>query len=164
METQFFDLKVWSEARWKKNGSDVREQNFARKHAHLGWGESGARFPLPHWNVAPFASSSLSLSLSLYWALSPPSPCAICPLPGGRWRRGRGESVHEGIHREEEAGDGITVNCYFCKQNDFVLLTGENTTGAGNVDSELLDRKLVDEIQRGSNSNYSRCCSYICSS
>lgn len=101
--------------------------------------------------------------LSLYWALSPPSPCAICPLPGGRWRRGRGESVHEGIHRQEEE-PGITVNCYFCKQNDFILPTGENTTGAGNVDSELLDRKLVDEIQRGSNSNYSRCCSYICSS
>lgn len=62
METQFFDLKVWSETRWKKNGSDVREQNFARKHARLGWVNPGLD---SHWNVAPFASSSLSLLSSL---------------------------------------------------------------------------------------------------
>lgn len=73
METQFFDLKVWSETRWKKNGSDVREQNFARKHARLGWGESGARFPLKCCSLCLLISLSIELSL-------PPPPALFVPF------------------------------------------------------------------------------------
>lgn len=99
------------------------------------------------------------LPLPPHLSIEPP-PCAICPLPAGRWRRGRGQSVHRGIRWKtpQRTRGRNNSKLLFLQTKRFCFADGRKYR-AGNVDSELLDRKLVDEIQRGS--NYSRCCSYI---
>lgn len=104
----------------RRVGSCGVRREFRSEACALGCDESRARFPLPHWNVAPFASSSL------YWAstLRYLSPCRR--QVASRERIQRTEGYAENSRNTGNRGR-ITVNCYFCKQNDFILPMQENT-------------------------------------
>lgn len=87
----------------------------------------------PHLSIEP-----LSLSLCPSPALPPPLPArAICPLPGGRWRRRerRIGAYTEGYTVENSAknrGTGITVKLLFLQTKRFCFADGgENKKSGG---------------------------------
>lgn len=92
--------------------------------ARLGWIQSSI----------PFYPIEMLLPLPLRLSIEPP-PCAICPLPGGRWHQGRRGSSIGGYSIENSGkswnlGVRITINCYFRKQNEVEALTmDENIAG-----------------------------------
>lgn len=122
----------------RRVGSCGVRREFRSEACALGCDGSRARFPLPHWNVAPFASSSL------YWAstLRYLSPCRRQVASREK------DTAYRGIRwKQQEHGQQGTDNSklLFLQTEWFYFANAGKQRPVERL--YRLDRKLVDEIQ-----------------